>query len=222
MTTEHDKWLAAHATVVCRRLRARISQEACAAYRAANQSETINLLSGKTMTRPGLCAGCDQAVGALPVLSEADQARRLKERKQIKIGRAPVANKGGKDMGTKKECNECHRVMSIRSHGLCAKCFDVAKKAEKLPPMNPRGAAVVAARQKPKKPLALLAPRAGHLEAEPTPVKPAGYTLMQIGFAPEDQDILQALQQEARDCRRTVEAQILWLLDNHFDGTEAA
>lgn len=196
MSADREAWLAAN-TFACQRLAARITRQACADFRAENLSSRLASNCYAGMTMPGCCQDCPQAVLDLPVTPKKEN-----------------------EMGAKGKCVDCGREMSLRSHGRCGKCFPKAVESGAVPPAKKHGPAPYAGRQKTAKRQpatdgsAVLklsdAGRPGelaeimHLEAG---------TGIYVCFDIRDQGLLEKLEELAAKQRRTLPAQILFLLE---------
>lgn len=203
MATTVEKWLQEH-TFQCSRLQAWITREACATFRANHQAEKI-IAGGHRMIKPGVCTGCAQANGEI---TEQTSAEKRAVRKQSWTnggsGRKPKVKK----MAAKAVCKGCGREKTIQQQGLCGKCNYWRKKGQEPPP--PPGLQSVEVKAK---------------EIKEKKVRPAAPTRPVDGlpdglFDRDDEALFQALAADAKRCRRTVKAQLLTILDAHYQGVK--
>lgn len=208
MATAVEKWLQDN-TFQCARLGARITREACAISRANNQAEKI--VAGATrMIKPGCCTGCAQANGEITEQSSAEKRAVRKQRwTNGGSGRKPKVKK----MAAKGICKGCGREKSLPKAGLCGRCIYRQKMGQDLLAPGQRGEVkakeikeIKETKEKKVRPAA---------QAE----KPEDF-FVDFFFDREDEALFQALATDAKRCRRTVKAQLLTILDAHYQGVK--
>jgi len=102
----------------------------------------------------------------------------------------------------KRACKECGREMVLPSRGLCGKCLYHAMKAEKGEASKPQNRPV-----KPMPPVSNEAQEADGFAS------PESVVVVAVEFFERDSELLRKLVAEAEAERRSVEAQILVLLE---------
>ncbi len=195
--TDIDAWVEQN-TVECRRFATRLQPSACALYRAEH---------------PDSCAGCNQAAEAKPlpkrrgkrtppVLLEApaaDPAPQMPVQEEITV--EEKAKK--KTSKPARPCICCGETGSILGRGLRSTCYWRHKRAGTLEQFPGRKKAKNT--RAPKQPAAQVEKSAPNVPEWPT---------VSIAFPPSDEQLLQALANWAASERRSLDQQILFILDN--------
>jgi hypothetical protein len=166
-------------------------------------------------------------------LADPVSAEEKPETKQARLGVAEPAQKGTTpdlvvtagetaqplevNVGTNKTiavCVQCDRKMTLIARGLCGKCYNAHRKAGTLDEKYPAKRVVKVTNAQPE-----YSPDSVAFVREVTPAV-AGVGGPQIRLtvifkSEKDTALADQLQEWADDERRTVEAQILWVLDQH-------
>ncbi len=177
----------------------------------------------------GCCAGCVARLKKVGILDEKYPAKRSGRRKPATINQTPAghtspANEGmtpelvmtagetaqikEADVASKKQtgiCLECGREKPFVARRLCGKCYAANKKSGTLDAKYPAKGLQVDPEQE------VFTPR---LEKVAEVKKKPANTAVSLEFSHREKDLLSYLEDWAKEQRRSVEDQILYILEN--------